>query len=183
MAGFFQERVEALLQASMTAPTFRTWMDCAGLYAGFLLTVFLFRWRTRFPNFKFPLETPRNPFWLALGLFFHPSLTEEALFRVLLLPRPGAGTLRWKDAILAAMSLSVFVLWHPLNGVLFRKSARRLFKSAGFLLPAASLGLVCTLAYWISRSLWPPVAMHWLTVTGWFLFFGARRDLAGEPAG
>jgi predicted Abi (CAAX) family protease len=99
-----------------------------------------------------------------------------------LLPRPGAGNLRGIDLVLAAVSLSAFVLWHPLNGVLFRKSARRLFTRVDFLLAAAALGLVCTLAYWISRSLWPPVLMHWLTVSGWFMFFGGQRDLAGRDA-
>lgn len=182
MAVFLQERVRALILACGTVPTLGAWVGCVGLYVGFLITVFLLRTRTGFPQFSFPPATSARPLPLALGLLLHPSLTEEALFRVLLLPRPGTGVLRGTDLVLAAVSLSAFVLWHPLNGVFFRKSARRLFTRVDFLLAAASLGLVCTLAYWISGSLWPPVLMHWLTVSGWFMFFGGQRDLASGHA-
>jgi predicted Abi (CAAX) family protease len=179
MVKFLEGRLSAVVQAGTTAPTARAWLICGALYLAFILVILGLQRTTGFPQFVYPSSGLAQPFRLALGLFFHPSLTEEVIFRVLLMPQPREGALKWGSLLIAAASLTLFVLWHPINGFFFRKSAFQLFVRPEFLLAAACLGLVCTLAYWISGSLWPPVLMHWLTVSGWFFFFGARQALSG----
>jgi predicted Abi (CAAX) family protease len=45
------------------------------------------------------------------------------------------------------------------------------------LFSALLLGLICTIAYWQSGSWWVPVAMHWLVVFVWLMFFGGYGQL------
>lgn len=182
MVNFLEGRLTAIIQAGSTGPAARTWMICGALYLGFVVFTFALQRTTGFPQFVWPPKGVAHPFRLTLGLLLHPSLTEEVIFRVLLLPRPGGGAGRAAFLLVATASLVVFVLWHPLNGHFFRQDAYPLFIRPEFLLVAASLGLVCTLAYWISGSLWPPVLMHWLTVSAWFLFFGAEQAMSGMGA-
>ncbi|MCI5125432.1 MAG: CPBP family intramembrane metalloprotease, partial [Candidatus Electrothrix sp. AR5] len=46
-----------------------------------------------------------------------------------------------------------------------------------FLVIVFCLGIVCSLAYILSRSLWVPIIIHWLTVVIWVLFLGGRNLL------
>ena len=73
---------------------------------------------------------------------------------------------------LAVGALLLYVAAHPLNAILFRPGLRTLFESPAYLSLAALLGATCTAAYWISRSIWPPVLIHWLTVLAWLYLFG-----------
>ena len=69
---------------------------------------------------------------------------------------------------------------HPLNGIFVRHDAFAVFTHPLFLLFAALLGLVCTISYQISGSLWPPMLMHWITVLVWTMFLGGKRLLTGS---
>ena len=53
-------------------------------------------------------------------------------------------------------------------------SARRLVLVLSL---ATLLGATCTAAYLISRSIWPPVVLHWLTVLAWIWLLGGRALL------
>jgi predicted Abi (CAAX) family protease len=108
-------------------------------------------------------ETPALP--LMLRVLLVPSLLEEVVFRVL--PPP-----QWARVMLAA-----YVLAHPLNAWLFVPAARPVFYNPLFLLLTALLGVSCTLLYRRTRSLWPPVALHGLVVSGWLLCFGGEAAL------
>ncbi|WP_366517676.1 CPBP family glutamic-type intramembrane protease [uncultured Marinobacter sp.] len=37
------------------------------------------------------------------------------------------------------------------------------------------MGITCGYAYVLSRSIWVPVIIHWVTVTVWVLFLGGRN--------
>lgn len=102
---------------------------------------------------------------LLLRTFAVPALLEELLFRVLPPPR------------LWPFALAAYVLFHPLNAWLFWPEARDVFYDPAFLFLAALLGGGCTLLYRRTRSLWPPVALHWLVVAGWLLFLGGEDAL------
>jgi predicted Abi (CAAX) family protease len=110
-------------------------------------------------------------------LLIQPSLVEEIVFRGLLLPRDARTMPRRRLAVVVATALAVYVASHPLNAWLFRPDVLSLFTSPVYLMLAALLGLACTIAYFISRSIWPPVAMHWLTVVTWIWFLGGQRRL------
>ncbi|MEB3164685.1 MAG: CPBP family glutamic-type intramembrane protease [Prochlorothrix sp.] len=119
-----------------------------------------------------------------------PALFEEILFRVLPLPLPD----RMPTGAIAALpslpiappadlwlwpslSLLLFILAHPLNALLFFPRRRSTFYNPTFLTLAGLLGLLCTLAYLQSGSLWPPVLLHWLIVVVWLLLLGGCRRL------
>jgi predicted Abi (CAAX) family protease len=106
-----------------------------------------------------------------------PALLEEILFRVLLVPHPSEHKSARHVLVVSALSLIVFVAVHPLNGIFVRVQSRAVFTDPIFLTLAALLGLACTVAYRISGSIWPPVAMHWATVAVWTICLGGKRML------
>ena len=126
-----------------------------------------------------PQLSPAEMAGTGLLLFVHPALAEEIVFRGLLLPRRADSMSRGRLFVVAGAALVVYVASHPLNALLFRPGALTLFESPVYLVLAALLGLACTATYWISRSIWPPVAIHWLTVVAWIWFL--RRPGAARP--
>ena len=112
---------------------------------------------------------------LPFAMFFFPSLFEEILFRGLLIPNDTV--LRGTKTILkrSLFSSIIFVLWHPLNALTINPGAKNFFLDPWFLLIVFVLGMICSLGYIFSRSLWVPTIMHWLTVLVWVLFLGGRN--------
>lgn len=109
---------------------------------------------------------------LALIALVLPALGEEILFRAALLPMPMEGKPMPPKALLLATLL--FVLWHPLQALVFGGVRGEIFLDPFFLGAVAALGLACGQLYWRTRSIWPPVVLHWLVVVGW-------KALAGGP--
>lgn len=101
---------------------------------------------------------------LALAALVIPALGEELVFRGLLQPR----TINSARGLgLSALSLAVFVLWHPAQVWLNLPSGQAVFMEPGFLALAALLGALCTALAHRSASLWPAVLLHWIMVVGW----------------
>lgn len=110
--------------------------------------------------FKFSLTDEWAPFIaVAVIAILVPSLAEEMVFRVLLGGRTG-----W---LRAGIAIAAFVLWHPVQVWLGLPMAQPVFLEPGFLAIVALLGLVCTLVWRRSGSVWPAVMIHWLTVVAW----------------
>ncbi|MEB3272751.1 MAG: type II CAAX prenyl endopeptidase Rce1 family protein [Prochlorothrix sp.] len=149
-----------------------------GLYAAFAVPWAwgrLLRWE--------PVRSPGAILSNASIALIFPALFEEILFRVLPLPlsdRSGAG-IAWDTTpdlwIWTGLSLLVFILAHPLNAWLIFPDRRTTFYNPTFLTLAGFLGLICTLAYLQSGSLWPPVLIHWLVVVVWLLLLGGCQRL------
>lgn len=116
-------------------------------------------------------------FGAALMVLVHPAFVEELVFRVLLLPRDPSTLRRGRVVAIAAIALGIYVASHPISAMLFRPQALSVFSSPAYLTLAALLGATCTAAYWISRSIWPPVLIHWLTVVLWLWFLGGQALL------
>jgi predicted Abi (CAAX) family protease len=117
---------------------------------------------------------------VALGV---PCFAEELLFRAALLPHPSEKSSRRWVAWSVAVSVSAFVLWHPFGGWLFAPWARPLFYNGVFLVLCAMFGLVASVAYLRTGSVWPCVLMHWAVVVAWKLWFGGWIMAFGQPAG
>ena len=112
--------------------------------------------------------------------FVLPALAEELLFRVLLLPHPqehasDAGRWLW-----GTLALGLFVASHPLEALISSSARRGTFTDPVFLLLAGLLGLVCTIAYLESGSLWPPVVIHWSAASAWLLVLGGHGKLSAS---
>jgi predicted Abi (CAAX) family protease len=81
------------------------------------------------------------------GLLVMPALVEELLFRALLIPHPIEG-FPWPPQLAwIALSLGLFVLYHPVAARLWYPQGRPLFDDPSFLLQATLLGLACSLAF------------------------------------
>jgi predicted Abi (CAAX) family protease len=109
--------------------------------------------------------------WLGVMLraLLMPGLNEELLFRVLPLPHPSE-TVSSRDRWLwIVISLIAFVLYHLLN---MNFGAPSFFSDPIFLLGAGLLGIVCTIVYLKSSSIWTAVFCHWAIVVIWLLMFG-----------
>jgi predicted Abi (CAAX) family protease len=153
-----------------TAPRagWRRWLPLAGGYAVAALALALATGQVR-PG----LAESRLFFILPFTLLVFPVLFEEAFFRGMLIPRDLRG--RGKTAVHVVVSSILFVLWHPLNAVTINPTARDTFLRPDFLVIVFLLGLACGVGYVISRSLWVPILIHWVTVVVWVLGLGGRN--------
>ena len=101
---------------------------------------------------------------LRLGkVMFVPALTEELVFRGLLIPARGESP---RPGLWFAAGLSLFVAWHVVEAVTFLPGAH-LFLTVPFLACALILGGACALMRYRTGSLWPAVIFHGLIVCVW----------------
>lgn len=167
-------RLRELKTAITTLPSAREWWYCLIVYIAFLLCVLPLGIFSGLLSLKIAVMPPTQLLSLIGRLLLRPALFEELVFRGLLLPRDPASVDRGRLIRISIVALVVFVASHPLNGWLLRPAAFALFTDPIFLICAALLGISCTLAYYISRSLWPPVMIHWITVAIWILLLGGQ---------
>lgn len=114
---------------------------------------------------------------LPFTLFIFPSLLEEVFFRGILIPNNAAAQNKRRIAAYIAISTAAFVLWHPVNALTINTTAADLFMNPAFLSIVALLSITCSVSYVLSRSLWTPIIIHWLTVVVWVIFLGGRNKL------
>ena len=112
---------------------------------------------------------------LPFALFLFPSMFEEIIFRGLLIPNNTASKGTKSIVFYSLLSTGLFIIWHPLNALTINPSAQIFFLDPWFLVIVFVLGMVCSLGYIFSRSLWVPIVMHWLTVMAWVFLLGGRN--------
>jgi len=112
---------------------------------------------------------------LALVALVAPALGEELIFRVLLLPAPGAPAPAWR----VALSVGLFVLWHPPQALVFGPHWAAVVLNPGFLAAVAALGLALARLYRRTGSIWPCVLLHWTAVVGWKALLGGPSPWVG----
>ncbi len=127
--------------------------------------------------FNFGILNNRIGFFLPITLFIFPSFLEEAFFRGLLIPNSAIQHGIKRILLYLVMSTVLFVLWHPLNALTINPTAVSFFLNPYFLLITTLLGLTCGISYILSRSLWIPIVIHWLTVVVWVIFLGGRNKI------
>lgn len=106
-----------------------------------------------------------------------PAILEELFFRVILLPHPSENLDFKQISIWSTVSLFVFIVYHPLNGITFFPAGKKTFCDPVFLILAAFLGLCCTVAYLFSGSVWISIIIHWFAVVIWLLCLGGISKL------
>lgn len=117
----------------------------------------------------FTLNPTIDGLWrVALIALVVPSVLEELVFRGPLLALETARARFWGAATL----LALFVVWHPVNAMLFLPAAQPLFFDPRFLFLAFGLGLGATLLTFRSGRLWPAILFHWICVVAWKGAFG-----------
>jgi predicted Abi (CAAX) family protease len=168
-----------LLDALFQAPSSGVWGLSLALLAGYGALVIpaglhcgLLRWQRQ-------VGGPLALLGRSLRLLAMPALVEELIFRVALLPQPLEGPSATELLGWSSLAVGLFVAYHPLAGRLWYRQGRRLFDDRRFLLACTLLGIVCSVAYLVSGSLWSPLLIHWLVVVIWLEWLGGRRLL--EP--
>lgn len=121
--------------------------------------------------------SPQQRFGFGLRHLVFPALLEELVFRVMLVPHPSEGVAPLLWLAWAALSLLLFVLYHPLNALTVYKAGKPTFLRPIFLGLAALLGGVCTAVYGWTGSLWAIALIHWGVVMVWLLALGGLAHL------
>src|SRR5579862_5324408 len=172
-----QERFADLRAAIFTFPPARTWLHCLLVYAIFSAIALSIGFGTGLLRPSLAELSPKTFALLAITTLLSPALVEELIFRVLPLPRDATRVTKPRLALISIVALGAFVAAHPLSAWLFRPAAWALFTSPEFLAIAAFLGAASTVAYLISKSLWPPVFLHWTAVLTWIALLGGQALL------
>lgn len=180
MNAWLRRRGGDVAAAVATVPTAADWGRAAACYAAFLIAALPIGVLSGLLQVDPVSAAPAALLAEAAVLFVHPAFVEELLFRVVLLPRRSGTWSVPQRAGVSAAALAVFVAAHPVNGLLFMPGALALFANPWYLALAALLGAACTVTYLSSRSVWPGVVMHWVSVVIWMFLLGGRRLL--EPA-
>lgn len=130
---------------------------------------------------QFVLPHPLRGMLNLVKLFLFPALLEESLFRVMVLPHPTEGISTTSWLVWAAVSIGLFVLYHwGLSRV--RPRAGQALRDRRFLLMVVWFGMILTLLYGLTGSLWAITVVHWVVVLGWIYGFGGHRWLQGQGA-
>jgi uncharacterized protein len=95
-----------------------------------------------------------------------PGISEEFVFRMLLVPHRTEPMRPLMRRFWMILSWVLFVLYHLLPWT------PAFFKTPVFLIGAGLVGIVCTLSYRQSRSIWTAVFIHWTIVVVWLLLLG-----------
>jgi predicted Abi (CAAX) family protease len=162
LRGFLTNPLKAPLKAWFLVLFYGMFSLIIGFYSGML---------------KYELISLKLMPFLLVTLFIFPSLLEEAFFRGILIPMETITQSANQIIFVITRSALLFVLWHPFNAFLFNHDAIKFFYDPAFLLIVAALGITCSYSYIISKSIWIPVLIHWVTVIIWVFFFGGRNML------
>jgi predicted Abi (CAAX) family protease len=163
--------------ASLTVPRLKDWLVVVVLLIIYSIIALPYGWKFGFLQIEFWSANWIDQCFLILRCLFLPAIVEELFFRVFLLPRPSKITnwLQW--ALWVIVSLLLFILYHPLNAKTFFKAGISTFYNPVFLVLAAFLGIICTVAYTLTGSLFAIVLIHWVVVVVWLIVFGGIRKL------
>jgi predicted Abi (CAAX) family protease len=177
LRSFAVQRLTDLQEAFTTMPDVGTWLKCASVFAVFVACAGSIGLLSGFLHPTTAHLTAHDVLSTAALVLIQPALLEEVVFRGLLLPRNARSVSRRRLVVVAAGALALYVVSHPANAMLFRPDVLHVFANPIYLLLAALLGIACTAAYFISKSLWPPVLIHWLAVLLWLWFLGGQALL------
>ncbi len=114
--------------------------------------------------------------WLnvAVGSFLMPGLSEELMFRTFLIPHPTEPMPPLVRQQWIFGSWVLFILFHLLPWT------PSFFHEMPFLWGAGLLGILCTLSYLQSRSMWTAVFIHWAIVVQWLLVWGGLEKFGSS---
>jgi predicted Abi (CAAX) family protease len=164
-----------LLNAIILLPTWQDWINAAALLTIYSLIALPLGFYRKFLRINLQLSWQKSIKIIFIS-FFTPALLEEIFFRVLLLPNPKVN-LSIYAYIWISFSLILFIIYHPLNAITLFKSGRKTFFDPIFLSLATLLGIICTITYLQSASLWTPVVLHWIIVVVWLTCLGGYKQL------
>lgn len=133
--------------------------------------------QTGFLTFSWPEAPLRSIAKIMITCLFLPAISEESIFRVMLLPHRNENPSRFELTVSNILSLALFIVYHPLNALTVFPAGYPTFLNPVFLFQAGVLGIICSMSYNKTGSIWPSVFIHWFLVINWQIFFGGRDRL------
>ncbi len=169
----------------VTLPNLAGWLLGFGLLAGYAVIALSIGFRTSFLTLNSLHRITSGGIWdhvrSLIHLFLMPAFVEEFGFRLLLIPHPIETAVSGDIYLWSIVSLGLFIIYHPLNAWTFFKLGNPTFMDWRFLTLAGLLGLVCTIAYLTTGSIWLAIIIHWLVVVSWLKIFGGEQRLGHQP--
>ena len=166
--------------ASVFLPSLHNWLITSLallIYAAIALPL---GFSTGFLQLRIWIQPAINYPFFIFRCLLTPAIVEELFFRVLFLPHP-TEVVNWqKWSLWAALSLLIFIIYHPLNAKTFYCNGYPTFFQPIFLTLATLLGLTCVITYALTGSAWIIIFIHWLVVVLWLLIFGGMQKLDGN---
>ena len=166
-----------IINSFLTFPGLVDWLWTTVIFGCFCAVIIPFEMRLRFLKLKHPSIPLLRKTKIVLFTLFFPAVSEEIIFRVLILPRQDESASIQDCLFWVVAGVLVFVIYHPVNAALFMRKAKSTFNSFAFLISSAILGLACSGIYLKTGSIYTTVAAHWICVVGWLLFFGGYEKL------
>lgn len=169
----FHRLLQRVVAATITPPQPRSWWYAIALL--FLYGVIYLPYGFAVSFLKLDVQTNwQTVLGVLASSFVMPGVVEELMFRVLLVPRATESFLIWQRWGWIGGSWVLFLLYHlhPLTPLFFREPA--------FLIGAGLVGIICTVSYIQSRSLWVPAVIHWVIVANWLLLLGGLAKFNGS---
>jgi predicted Abi (CAAX) family protease len=168
--------------ASLVIPRFQDWLAVVLLLVIYSAIAIPIGFKFKFLQIQIWSANWIDKSFLILRCLFMPAILEELVFRVFLLPHP-TEIINWFNWVLSGLvSLLLFIAYHPLNAMTFFKKGLPTFFNLVFLGLAALLGLICTVAYAVTGSLWAIVLIHWAVVVVWLIVFGGIGKLTDSSS-
>ncbi len=168
---------DRIIRSLTIVPHHLDWILIGTLLLAFITIVLPIGLQTHFLRFN-PLDfTPTIFLHCFLITLITPAMFEELLYRVILIPHQSEEISSRNKLTWTIISLTIYILSHPLNGLTFYSAARSTFTSPVFLFFTTLLGIICTFAYSRTGSVWSSVIIHWLVVATWLMFFNGATQL------
>jgi predicted Abi (CAAX) family protease len=167
--------IQRLIQAILTPLTGQDWrvvlisLLVYGLLAlplGFLSRFLQFNPTLRSRSVALAVS-PGEVLSAIIKVLFFPALVEEIVFRVFLIPHPLEAVSLKTWVLWMLFSLGLFIIYHPLNALIFYPEGNPTFWNPIFLILAGFLGLTCAFVYRLTGSLWGITIIHGLIVFVW----------------
>lgn len=169
---FVQLIGKRLIAAFSTFPTAADLLQLGLPLLGLAILILLIGFKSGFLEVAVLQKSRREITKIVALSFIIPGLSEEIIFRVLFLPHPTENPSIETQLLWGAISLAVFIIYHPFQGLTWNPAGREVFMQPSFLILAALLGTMCTIAYLVVGSIWFPAIVHWLAVVIWLVLLG-----------
>lgn len=167
---------ERIISASLAIPNISDWVELGLLLLAYTAIALFLGFKFNFLQVKI-ISSWSVALRVTITSLFFPSIIEELLFRVVLIPHPLEQVSITNLSIWMIISLILFIVAHPLNAMTFTPRGKEVFFKPIFLILAGLLGVFCTILYFHSGSLWTAVLFHWFIVSVWLISLGGFEQL------
>ena len=174
---FLAQICEKATSAILTIPTINNWIVALLLLLIITAVCLPLGLWCRFLEIKIPKLSIMKVISVLVNRFLFPCLAEELIFRVLLLPAKNSHASIKTHIVLEGVSLTAYVISHPLNAFIIYRKALKTFTNPFFLLSTSILGISCTVLYVESSSIWISTIFHWIVVITWLIVLGGYSKL------